>query len=212
MEGTFPTSVEVQFTGLVTLLQPAPRPGVVLPGLYAGVYSPFATHRDFFTLETSADGTRVTWIAVSHLVCGALLHEHFFSVSVSIPISNRWFAATVPGPVSSGHPHTLTIDGVCFDADGFGGTSEHALGGFSFLDSNLTRCNHQWPATITADADGDGWSDAAEQRLGSRPDLPDRTPEHKLVPTTTLYGADSCHDSGDNHGDGPTDGGDLGCQ
>jgi hypothetical protein len=210
--GTFPAGVEVRFNGPVTVSGPRPRSGGgdgALPGLYGGVYSPFAGHRDFFSLETSPDGTHVTRIALSSLLCGAFIHVHSFSLSVNIPIINRRFVARTP-VVTGGHSHTLTIDGIFFDADGFGGTPEQALGGFSFLDSSNT-CNHQWRATTVADRDRDGWSDAAEQRLGSRPDL-GWTPEHKLVPTTPLYGPDPCHDFDDNDGDGRVDGADSGCR
>jgi hypothetical protein len=93
---------------------------------------------------------------------------------------------------------TLDIDGVFFDADSFGNTPEQALGGFSFFIAS-SRCNFQWWATAVApDHDRDGWSTAAEQRLGSDPDDHLSTPEHWEVSTTDFYGPDSCHDFADN--------------
>ncbi len=115
----------------------------------------------------------------------------------------------LPPPVTS-HPHSLDIDGVFLDADGFGGNAEQVLGGFSFV-SAFFRCNQFWVATVNPETDGDGWSNAAELRLGSNPGLTSRTPEHGDVPTTLLYGPDPCHDSADNDSDGQTDAADAGC-
>jgi hypothetical protein len=104
----------------------------------------------------------------------------------------------------------MDIDGVFFDADGFG-RREQALGGISFV-SGDNRCNVQWWATSVApDTDNDGWSDASERRLGSDPNDAASTPEHWEVPTTDLFGPDVCHDSSDNNGDHQLDQADPNC-
>jgi len=203
----------VQFTGPVTV---SPRSDPVLPtAQYVGMYGASLTNPpgwDAFSLETSADGTRVTRIALDRFACGSFVHEHFFSINVNIPIVNRRFATQVAVSLPD-HTHSLKIDGAFFDADGFGGTTEQALGGLIFIVGGTVSCPAKWWATsVSGDADNDGWSDAAEQRLGSHPQSASRTPEHKLVPTTPLYGPDSCHDSLDNDDDDKQDVADPGCQ
>jgi hypothetical protein len=130
--GTFPTGVEVQLTGPVTV---SPRSDPVLPtAQYVGMYGASLTNPsgwDAFSLETSADGTRVTRIALDRFFCGSFAHEHFFSIGVNIPIINRRFATQVSVSLPD-HIHSLKIDGAFFDADGFGSTAEQALGGLIF--------------------------------------------------------------------------------
>lgn len=157
-----------------------------------------------FSLEISADGLQVVQIAVSSLACGS--HQHTFALKVDVAITNNRFSATVPVSITPdpGHAHTLNIDGVFFDGDG-DGTKEQALGGLVFI-SGLTRCPLRWWATaIAPDDDGDGWSDTAEQRLGSEPRRQtafgfgiNSMPEHRDVPTTPLLGPDVCNDADDN--------------
>ena len=163
-----------------------------------------------FSIETSADGTAVIQINVTYLLCYATIyHSHTFSLDLDpgIPISDNRFSATgIPVTFSPdpGHTHSLDIDGVFFDADG-DGSLEQAIGGLSFV-SELTRCNGRWWATaIAPDLDSDGWSDAAEQRLGSLAGAWHLIPEHREVPTTPLYGTRHCQDFADNDGDGAMD-------
>ncbi|MGH7456859.1 MAG: fibronectin type III domain-containing protein, partial [bacterium] len=157
-----------------------------------------------FSLEVSPDRMKVAQIIISNLACGS--HQHTFTLNTDVAIANNRFSATVPVFITPdpGHAHTLNIDGVFFDADG-NGTREQVLGGLSFL-SSQNRCTFSWWATaIAPDDDGDGWSDTAEQRLGSEPRRQtafgfgeNSKPEHREVPTTSLLGADVCQDFLDN--------------
>ena len=106
---------------------------------------------------------------------------------------------------------TLDIDGIVFDADGFGGTLEQAVGGLSIF-RGAVQCNFEWAATAVAlDSDTDGWSDTAELRLGSNPNDLFSSPEHHEVPTTALMGPDVCNDLIDNDGDELIDADDPNC-
>jgi hypothetical protein len=105
---------------------------------------------------------------------------------------------------------TFDIEGVLLDADAVDNSAEQALGGLSIV-RTLGRCNSRWVATATPDSDTDGWNDTAELRLGSAPNALAHTPEHLELPTTPLYGPDSCHDLSDNDADGLVDGADPDC-
>ncbi len=161
--------------------------------------------RNSFALEVSSDGSQVVEIIVVDLDCGHL-GGHTFTLSPGIPVTGgRFSARDVPVPIDPdpGHAHTLDIDGVFFDADG-NGTPEQALGALDFV-SDLNRCNVRWVATQAApDSDGDGWSNGAEQRLGSSSSSFSSffsTPEHAVVPTTCLSGPGPCRDFIDNDRD-----------
>jgi hypothetical protein len=61
-----------------------------------------------------------------------------------------------------------------------------------------------WGLPVSLDADGDGWANPVESRLGSDPNDAAKTPESVAV-------AGSCFDGLDNDGDGQTDDADPGC-
>ena len=181
----------------------APEENIV----YAGRHGGSGASDTSFTFQTSADGSKVIQIDINDIICGT--HSHRFSVTLDpgLPITGNRFSAMdiqvlIPAPDD---PHSLNIDGVFFDADG-DGTLEQALGGLSFV-SRLSRCNAQWWATAVApDVDRDGWGDTAERRLGSSPSSFISKPEHREVPTTSIYGPASCQDFTDNDSDGAQDG------
>ncbi len=165
-----------------------------------------------FQIELSADESKLIKIVVTALPCGSdsPFGRHSFTLDLNPGISitgdhrfsSRALAVVInPDP---GHSHTLDIDGVLFDADG-DGVREQALGGLAFV-SGPNRCHFQWWATAVAfDDDGDGWSDTAERRLGSEYRRQtafgfgvNSTPEHREVPTTSLFGPCPCKDFSDN--------------
>lgn len=184
-------------------------PDTVYAGRHNGAYESDRS----LSIHTSANGAVVTQIDLSDIICGP--HSHRFSVTLNpgLPITdNRFSASDIPVSLSppSGHPHSLDIDGILFDADG-DGTLEQALGGLAFV-SELSRCSAQWWASaVASDTDNDGWSDTAERRLGSNPSHLFSKPEHREVPTTLLYGTDVCHDFSDNDSDQLVDQDDPDC-
>jgi hypothetical protein len=196
-------------TGMEPDCMPSLAPIQPLASAFTGRYQVGGWYNPF-SFETSADGTAVIQINVASLLCYTTgPHYHTFSVNLDpgIPISDHRFSATdIPVPITPdpGHTHSLDIDGVFFDADG-DGTLEQTLGALSFV-SDVSRCSGRWWATaIAPNFDSDGWSDAAEQRLGSSASSSLRIPEHREVPTTPLYGTRHCQDFTDNDGDGAMD-------
>jgi hypothetical protein len=205
LPSTFPTSVEVRFTGPVTV---SPRQVYSpLAARYVGIYRvPSIMFDESFSFEPSADGTHVARI-LGAVNCG---DRYPFDVHLSpgvLPISGDGrFSATgisVPGAA-------LDVDGVIFDADQADDSSEQALGGLTIIRGSRA-CPYQWWATAEPDTDRDGWNNRAEQRLGST--ITDRlsVPENAEVPGTPFYGPAHCADGADNDLDGATDGSDSDC-
>lgn len=161
-----------------------------------------------FAIELATDGSAVKQIIVTDLACGTDFpfgrHSFTLAFNPSLPVINDRFSAKAVSITISDHAHTLDIDGVLFDADDQD-TKEQALGGLSFV-SGANRCHFRWWATAVAlDGDADGWSDAAERRLGSNPNFSLSTPEHQEVPTTSIFGTGPYRDYEDNDRDGFTD-------
>ena len=210
--GEFPTSVTVRFDGPVTVSGPRPQGQPALSGIYAGRHS---NGGNSVSIETSADGSHVVRIVTESVACGFGPAAFNLELDPGIPIIGQRFVAEAVPFIDIGifeRDGTLDIDGVVFDADGFGGTPEQGLGGFSILRSG-ERCNFEWEATAVAtDSDRDGWSNTAEIRLGADPDDARSTPEHREVPTTAFRGPDTCHDFVDNDADELTDADDPDCR
>ncbi len=157
----------------VTLTQ-APSATIAYAGSHSGLYNAFA-------LEVSEDWSTVVSISATILPCGASNWSFTVPLSPTLPIAGSHFSArAVAVPSIAGAK--LDIDGVFFDADG-DNIPEQAVGGLSFVTPPGVRCNVQWWATDTLDTDHDGWSDAAERRLGSdshRPQCLPPLPGHPL--------------------------------
>ncbi len=157
-----------------------------------------------FSAELTADGSAVRQIIVTDIECGTDFpfgrHTFTLAFNPNLPVvASRFSAKAIPLTISN-HAHTLDIDGILFDADS-DGAKEQALGGLSFV-SGANRCHFRWWATTVAvDTDADGWSDAAERRLGSIPTTANSTPEHREVPTTSIYGPGPYRDYEDNDRD-----------
>lgn len=213
--GGYPEGATVPFTDVLEAISIAPLSPIIgiesnsrllhLPSqlsqpVYIGRHSgvrPGGFGGELFSLVLTPDSSTVVEIIVPAEWCEG---DHTFTLTLSpgIPvIDSRFSANDVPVAISSAnHTHMLDIDGVFFDADG-DGTKEQALGGFSFV-SGLNRCIERWSATTVQDNDNDGWGDFGERRLGSERGGSSVSPEHILVPTTTLYGPDHCNDLLDN--------------
>jgi hypothetical protein len=220
----FPTGASVRLIGPVRVSQQRKRsagstlPGLPpLPGRYAGTYIPGFV-RPSFAMEVSADRKRIVWIAATDVGCG-FARRCDFEVALSPGIA---ITAGADGlmrfvqqdiPVAMGEEtHSLDIDGVLFDADGFGNTAEQALGALSYSVGGADLDHYSWSAATLDDEEGDGWGRAGEIRLGSDPAWWDNTPEDKRVPTTSGLGPDPCHDFDDNDRDGQVDAQDPGCR
>jgi hypothetical protein len=209
LPSTFPTSLEVRFTGPVTVGAAREGPPLPIPERYVGR----TDSTPFFSIVVAPDGLSVAEVRiVNHLCLGALTSFVVTPGPDVLPIFSgpdgrpRFDGRNIPFPFG-----TFDIEGALLDADGVDGTAEQALGGLSIV-RTLGRCNSRWWATATPDSDLDGWNDTGELNLGSLPNSSQRTPEHRDTPATPLYGPDSCHDLFDNDGDGLIDGADPDCQ
>jgi hypothetical protein len=162
-----------------------------------------------FSLERSADGTRVTRLLTPAIDCGATA-SRALALEVDIPIANDRFSARIG---SGGDGLVAAVDGVFFDGDN-DGTREQALGGISLRGGD---CLYTWWASAHVDTDGDGWGDAAERRHGSDPrPLPagagmNSTPEDISLPVTILADVSVCSDGVDNDLNEATDFADSKC-
>lgn len=218
LPGSFPNSVTVRFNGPVTVPS-LPRPrgsgrASVLPTVYNGSYPITLNPALPFSIGISGDGKQVVRITSPSVSCGTFKLDLTTNIPIIVQSDGylRFSASNLIVPAGT-HSHRLTIDGVFFNADGFGGDPEQAIGGFT-SQCDLSSVGNIWRATALApDDDRDGWSNAAENRLGSDPSIfgQGKTPEHKLVPTTPLIGPDTCHDFKDNDQDGKIDLADTGC-
>jgi hypothetical protein len=208
LPSTFPTSLEVRFTGPVTVGAAREGPPLPIPERYVGR----TDSTPFFSIVVAPDGLSVAEVRMTnHLCLGALTS---FAVALAPDVAPiltgadgrpRFDARGIPFPFG-----TFDIEGALFDADGVDGNAEQALGGLSIV-RTLGRCNSRWLATATPDSDQDGWNDTGEINLGSLANSNQRTPEHRDAPATPLYGPDSCHDLIDNDGDGLVDAADPDC-
>lgn len=168
-----------------------------------------------FSIERSADGSRVTRLVATNIGCGALVSRGA-AVDVDIPIrDNRFIARSiVVGGGSELAGLELSADGVFFDGDG-DTTREQALGGIVLRFGS--ECRYKWWASAHVDTDGDGWGDVAERRYSSdaRP-MPsglgmDSMPEADGVPVTALSDVATCSDGVDNDGNHFVDSADWKC-
>lgn len=168
-----------------------------------------------FSVERSADGSRVTRLVATAVGCGAV-EPRAVSFEVDLPIENNRFLAR---DVSIGGANALagaqlSVDGVFFDGDD-DGTREQALGGFVLRLG--AECRYRWWASAHVDTDGDGWGDVAERRYGSDPrPMPsgqgiDSTPEDFGLPVTALNDVPTCSDRIDNDGNHFVDSADPKC-
>jgi hypothetical protein len=204
---TFPTTVEVRFTGPVLV---SPRQSFSpLPGRYVGFYRvPLSTFHEAFSLEPSSDGSYI-----ARIFGGVNCTDGRFPFSVDLPPAvlpiggDGTFSGT---GIAIAVGTELDVDGVIFNADSADQNSEQALGGATFLRGSGA-CPYRWWATADPDADRDGWNDRAEQRLGSDPADRLSVPEHVEVPRTPFYGPVHCEDGVDNDLDGLVDGDDPSC-
>ncbi len=163
-------------------------------------------------IKTSSDFSRVAKIQSNPSCLGHGPHPFVYEPGLTLPIAEgRFFARNIPlnVPTDPSHTHSMDIDGVFFDTNG-DEKSDQGYGGFIFH-SGTNICVMQWGATsIGPDSDADGWSDMAEQALGSSTTITSLTPENAAVPTTPT-GLSVCGDFKDNDGDGATDTSDSGC-
>lgn len=154
-------------------------------------------------IKTSSDFTHILEIRGDPTCLPHEQHSFSYKPEQSLPIGeNGFFALNIPLdiPASAGHTHSMDIDGVFFDTNA-DGKLDQAVGGFTFR-SNTDTCVMQWAASILApDTDSDGWSDVAEQALGSSMNNAAHLPENTLVPTTHLASIPVCEDFKDNDGD-----------
>jgi hypothetical protein len=208
LPSTFPTGLDVRFAGPVSVDDAREGAPLPIPERYVGRTS----STPFFSVLVSPDGLYVAEVRMTNHNClGALtsfiaaLEPDVAPIQPGLDGRPRFDARSIPWQFG-----TFDIEGVFLDADAVDNSAEQALGGLSVVRS-LGRCNASWVATTAPDSDFDGWSNTGELRLGSPPNATNRTPEHEEIPTTPLYGPDSCHDLVDNDGDGFVDSADPDC-
>ena len=122
------------------------------PRRYAGKHSESGN----LNLTLSADGGYVTEVRVSCLYCDGGNYSFVTTPTTLITVSDGRFTA-LDLHTDLGGDQRVDLDGVLFDADGFGGTSGQAVGGVQFQDG-FRRCHFSWRATTVLDDDEDGWS------------------------------------------------------
>lgn len=199
------TWVLVAFSPSVAIGQVPP-----LPQRYVGIQS--AGLGEAFSFEVSADGSHVAriimgWNCPDRFPVTINLAPNVLPINIDENGRFRFSGRDIPVGVSD----TLGIEGVFFDADGFDGNAEQALGGL-LLTRGASSCIHRWWATPDPDSDLDGWNNRAEIRLGSGPSARPSTPEHREVPAgLPLATLGPCFDSVDNDLDGVVDVADSGC-
>jgi len=180
------------------------------PRLYAGRQAGGSG----FWLERSADAATVASIATVALPCATTLAEPL-RVQLGEPIdaTGRFDSNALDIPAATGVA-SVRVYGRFIDADG-DGIDEQGVGRVR-VDTGSGACTSRWWVTGHVDADGDGWSDAAERRLGSDPrPFPaglggNSVPENEVVSQAAdVLGVDVCSDGIDNDGDGHVDFGDA---
>lgn len=155
-------------------------------------------------LRLSSDGTQILQIAASSLSC-AYNDSSGLVLDLNPPIAVTNGRFRTNGQNQGAVARAIHIDGAFVDAE-----RTQILGGMSLLFGNA-RCNFQWTATSSDDDDWDGWADAMERSLGSKPSASRSTPEFHDLPTTALFGPGVCRDRVDNDGDGNVDAADSSC-